>query len=91
MKYLTEKIKLLSAGFLAVLFLMAISLGSCDMKSNDSGDDNATEATEQPEGTDEHPEGEEHPTDSAATDAEHPEGEHPDSDSDSDEDSDDEG
>ena len=81
MKNLIEKLKSLSAGILALSFLMAVSLSSCTTQSNDADDADATEATEQAEGTDEHPAGEEHPTeggdehpsDSTATEAEHPE------------------
>ncbi len=82
MKYLMNKLKLVGTGFLALSFFMAVTLSSCGTTGNQSDDDDSAEATEQAEGTDEHPAGEEehpageneHPSDSTATEGEHPEG-----------------
>ena len=84
MKIVFKQFKTLSAGLLALSFLMAVTLSSCGTATNEA--DDSDEATEQVEESategDEHPAGEhptsedEHPADSTAS--EHPE--HPDSD-----------
>ena len=91
MKYLSEKLKSLTAGIMAVAFLMAFTM-SCGSATTESDADEA-EATEQAEGAAEHPGGEhpsggEHPAaddtepaDSTATEPEQPEAEEGDSDS----------
>lgn len=79
MNYLIEKLKSLSAGVLALSFLLAISLSACTPATKEAADEDA-DATEHVEGTaeettDEHPSGGEHPTadeDTTATEDEHP-------------------
>ncbi len=74
---LLKKLKTIAFTLAALGFLFSASLSSCGNKKTESED---TEQTESPEGTVEHPEGAEHPTDT--TGGEHPTdstgGEHPD-------------
>ena len=87
MIHLLKKFNTLSVGILALSFIMAVSLGACST-SEYSDDANDTEEAVTPEATEaseetaegDHPEGEEHPSDSTAKDGDHPEGEHPESD-----------
>ena len=69
MKFLFEKLRLLSVGALALTFFVGVTLSSCTKTATEGGED-----TEQVEGTDEHPAGEhpmgdeEAPADSVAAD-----------------------
>lgn len=75
MKYFTKFFKSFTSGFLALAFLMAVTMSACSSKKSESGDSETQEAAgDHPTENSEHPtEGEEHPAaDSTATDSEHP-------------------
>lgn len=68
MTQILKKLKLLSTGALALSFLMAVTLSSCDAKKESSDETETVEehsaGEEHPAGGEEHPAGEEeHPTD----------------------------
>ena len=78
MNSLLNELKSLAIALMALLFFVAVTVSSCTGTSKDQGSEN-TESVEATTVSDseEHPEGEEHPADSAATAAageEHPEG-----------------
>lgn len=71
MKYFNERLRSLSTGLFALLFLLGISLSACTgTTSHDADDEGTGEETEQVEAGSEHSEGEEHPAGE-----EHPSGE----------------
>ena len=71
MRFIWNALKSLTIGLMALSFVVAVAMSSCTSKKSGSKD---TELVE-------HPAGDEHPSDSVATDSEHPE--HPEHPSDS--------
>lgn len=78
MKYIVEKLKLLSVGVMALSFLMAVTLSSCGTGGSEAEEDDTEIVEEAEEAGDEHPAGEhptssdEHPADSSSEGGEHP-------------------
>jgi hypothetical protein len=80
MNFFWKKIKLFTSGLLVILYILAISLNSCNPKNTES--EGTEQGTEHPaEDAQEHPADNEHPADSVSESEEHPSdsaGEHPD-------------
>jgi hypothetical protein len=69
---LLTKIKLFAAGLVVMLFIVAVSVNSCNTKKAGS-DNEGKQKTEHPSGDGhEHPASQEHPADSVNSESEHP-------------------